>query len=152
MLSSYIMLNIVRDQQDSLLELLADDPVRPHIPREFRVGANRFVAVLRDSVPQAVVCVSLQDQVPENEQQLGSACEQPTVAVFYTIWSYESGAGTQILFDTVQWILEHVPTVQRFVTLSPKTRMADRFHRRNGARVFRENSDTVNYEYQLKAA
>jgi hypothetical protein len=30
--------------------------------------------------------------------------------------------------------------------------MADRFHRRNGARVFRENSDTVNYEYQLKAA
>lgn len=146
------MLNIVRDCQDSLLDLLKDDPVRPHIPREFRVSMNRFVAVLSGSSPLAVVCVSLQDQIPQSEQELGSTCDSPTVAVFYTIWSYESGAGTQILFDTVQWILAHVPTVERFVTLSPKTRMADRFHRRNGACVFRENPDTVNYEYQLKAA
>lgn len=152
MISTYIMLTIVQDCQDTLLELLADDPVRPHIPREFRTSTNRFVAVLQDPSPRAVVCVSLQDHIPQNEQELGSTCDWPTVAVFYTIWSYESGAGTQILFDTVQWITEHVPTVQRFVTLSPKTRMADRFHRRNGACVFRENPDTVNYEYQLKAA
>ena len=39
------------------------------------------------------------------------------------------------------------PEIQRYVTLSPKTEMAKRFHMRNGAVVFRENEDTVNYEY-----
>jgi hypothetical protein len=37
--------------------------------------------------------------------------------------------------------------IKRFVTLSPKTEMAKRFHLKNGAIVFRENEETVNYEY-----
>jgi hypothetical protein len=142
------MLTFVHDPQHTLLDLVADDPVRPHIDREFRVARNRFVAVLQDPDPQAVVCVSLQDSVPENELQLGSDCDRPTVAVFYTIWSYCSGAGTQLLFSTLEHILQQYPEIRRFVTLSPKTKMADRFHRRNGAIMLRENLDTVNYEYR----
>jgi hypothetical protein len=34
------------------------------------------------------------------------------------------------------------------VTLSPKTEMARKFHLKNGAEVFRENPDTVNYLYR----
>jgi hypothetical protein len=34
------------------------------------------------------------------------------------------------------------------VTLSPKTEMARRFHLKNGAGVYRENSTTVNYIYK----
>jgi hypothetical protein len=34
------------------------------------------------------------------------------------------------------------------VTLSPKTEMARKFHLKNGAEVFRENPDTVNYLYK----
>lgn len=146
------MLTIVTDPHSALLNLVADDPVRPHISREFRVADNRFVAVLTQDVPTAVVCVSLQNQVPHSEQELGDCLGDPVVAVFYTIWSYCPGAGTQALFDTVAWIQQHYPQIQRFVTLSPKTRMADRFHRRNGAHVFRENPDTINYEYNRKAA
>ena len=39
-------------------------------------------------------------------------------------------------------------TLKRFVTLSPKTELAKRFHLKNGAIVYRENDETVNYEYQ----
>ena len=39
------------------------------------------------------------------------------------------------------------PNITRFVTLSPKTEMAEKFHLRNGAVVFRENEETINYEY-----
>jgi hypothetical protein len=48
---------------------------------------------------------------------------------------------------TVAQIKERFPTVTRFVTLSPKTEMARRFHHKNGATTLRENSESVNYEY-----
>lgn len=113
------------------------------------MATNRFVAALVEEQPRALVCVSLQHQVPKTVGELGSDLESPTVAVFYTIWSYAAGAGGQLLFDTVSEIQRRFPQVTRFVTLSPKTTMAHRFHTRNGACMFRENSDTVNYEYQL---
>jgi hypothetical protein len=72
---------------------------------------------------------------------------EPVVAIFYTIWSYAPGAGRTLIFDAVKHIKENKPEIQRYVTLSPKTDLAKRFHLRNGAVVFRENEDTVNYEY-----
>ena len=41
-----VMLNFITDAADPLLDLVKDDPVRPEIPREFRVSDDRFVAVL----------------------------------------------------------------------------------------------------------
>jgi len=143
------MFRVITDVTDPVLDFLRDDPVRPEIPREFRVANNRFVAVLMDDQPQAMLCVSLQVLVPETVDQLGCGTESPTVAVFYTIWSYAAGAGARVLFDTVAEIQRCYPEIRRFVTLSPKTDMAHRFHTRNGACVFRINPDTVNYEYQL---
>jgi hypothetical protein len=61
-----------------------------------------------------------------------------------------SGAGAQLIFDTVDAIRKQHPSIKRFVTLSPKTQMAYKFHMRNGAMVLRENADTVNYEYLIK--
>jgi len=145
------MLHIITDVTDPILDFLRDDPVRPEIPREFRVATNRFVAALLDDQPQALVCVSLQDRVPHSVDQLGYDSNEPTVAVFYTIWSYAAGAGARLLFDTVAEIQRRHPTVTQFVTLSPKTTMAHRFHTRNGAQIFRTNSDTVNYEYTVSA-
>jgi len=55
-----------------------------------------------------------------------------------------------LLRATVAEIQKQFPSVQRFVTLSPKTEMAKRFHTKNGAGVFRENPNTVNYEYDVK--
>lgn len=142
------MLRIITDPQDPVLEFLKDDPVRPEIPREFRVTGNRFVSVLGDTVPRAVLCVSLQHDIPREVSQLGNDAPNPTTAVFYTIWSYAAGAGTRLLLATVAEILQSWPTITTLVTLSPKTDMARRFHLRNGASVYRINHDSVNYQYQ----
>lgn len=141
------MLSFVQEPTNPLLDYLKDDPVRPEIPREFRVSGKRFVSALVDDKPRAIVCVSLHDFVPETVEDLSQEPEQPTTAIFYTIWSYAPGAASDLLFQTVAQIRKLYPTVNRFVTLSPKTDMARKFHLRNGAQIFRENNDTVNYEY-----
>jgi hypothetical protein len=143
------MLRIITDITDPLLDYIKDDPVRPEISREFRVTQHRFVAALVEDRPQAMVCVSLKNVVPSSVTDLEGDCDQPTTAVFYTIWSYMAGSAANLIFDTVDAIREQFPTVTRFVTLSPKTEMAHKFHTRNGATVLRENQDTINYEYVL---
>jgi hypothetical protein len=141
------MLSFIRELTDPLLDYLKDDPVRPEISREFRVSGQRFVSALVDDQPRAMVCVSLHDFVPETVTDLSQDPAEPDTAIFYTIWSYAPGAATELLFATVDQIRELYPNVRRFITLSPKTEMARKFHLRNGAHVLRENTDTVNYEY-----
>jgi hypothetical protein len=145
------MLSFITDLTDPLLEYIKDDPVRPDIPKDFRVGPGRFVSALVDGeIPSAMVCVNLLDFVPSSVEELGKDVEDATTAVFYTIWSYAPGAGADLLFRTVAQIREQFPNVSNFVTLSPKTEMARKFHLKNGASVFRDNSDTVNYQYTVK--
>jgi hypothetical protein len=146
------MLHFIRDLSHRLLEFIKDDPVRPEIPTDYRVSNGRMVAALTDNAetesnPDAMVCVSFHDFVPENVKDLDNTTQVPTTAVFYTIWSYKSGKGQQLLFEAVKGIQEQYPSVNRFVTLSPKTNLARRFHLKNGAIIFRENIETINYEY-----
>lgn len=143
------MLTFIKDLTHALLEFIKDDPVRPEIPTDFRVSNGRMVAALtnEDQKPDAMVCVSFHDFVPENVNDLNNTTQVPTTAVFYTIWSYKAGKGQELLIEAVKGIQRDYPSVTRFVTLSPKTELARRFHLRNGAIVFRENVDTVNYEY-----
>jgi hypothetical protein len=143
------MLTCITQVDDPLLVYLKDDPVRPEIPAEFRVAVNRFVLALVEDQVRAMVCVSLQNTVPTVVEDLGSTNLDVDTAIFYTIWSYAPGAGTELLLSAVDNIRERYPAIKRFVTLSPKTEMARRFHIKNGAVVFRENADTVNYEYLI---
>jgi hypothetical protein len=69
-------------------------------------------------------------------------------AVFYTIWSYTAGAGRELIVKAQQSIREEFPGIDTYVTLSPKTEMARKFHLKNGAGIYRENSDSVNYIYK----
>lgn len=142
------MLTFIKDLTDKLLEFIKDDPVRPEIPTDFRVSNGRFVAALvNEEKPDAMVCVSFHDFVPEDINDLNTTAVVPTTAVFYTIWSYKAGKGKELLIRAVREIQQSHPSVTRFVTLSPKTEVARRFHLRNGAIVFRENLDSINYEY-----
>lgn len=140
------MLHIIQDLADPFINLLKDDPVRPSIPTAARVHDHALVFVLvEDNQPQAVTCVAFLDQVPRTEHELGSAGER--VAAFYTIWSYRSGAGRELIQQAQQYIRSNRIGIERYVTLSPKTEMARRFHLNNGARVLQDNEETVNYEY-----
>jgi hypothetical protein len=143
------MLYLIRSLEESHARCLRDDPVRPHIPLEQRLGSNRiiFAETEQDQV-QAVTCVSLIDAVPAAETDLFAETTSPTVAVFYTIWSYNRGAARQLIFEAVEYLKQTHQNINRFITLSPKTDMAYQFHTRNGAVVLRENLETVNYEYR----
>lgn len=143
------MLSLIKDSTNPLLEYIKDDPVRPDIPIEFRVSNNRFVAALIGEKLEAMVCVSLHNFIPENIDDLSKNNDELDTAIFYTIWSYRTGAAGKLIFGVVEEIRKLYPTITRFVTLSPKTEMAHKFHTRNGARVFRENLDTINYEYLI---
>lgn len=144
------MLTFITDITNPLIKFLKDDPIRPEIPAEFRVSENRFISSIVDGEdPKAIVCVSLCDFVPSSVTELAQDALIPNTAIFYTIWSYAPGAGKELLLRTVDEIKLQFPTITRFVTLSPKTELARRFHHKNGAITFRENADTVNYEYRV---
>ena len=142
------MLYQIRSLTDSFFSLLNQDPVRPHIPHTQRFGDSKDIFVLRDdeNKAKAITCVSYQPSIPTSESEL-FADGQANTAVFYTIWSYVPGAGRNLIFDAVKHIKETKPEIKRFVTLSPKTEMAKNFHHKNGAITFRENLESVNYEY-----
>lgn len=143
------MLYIINQIDDPLIEYIKDDPVRPEIPAEWRVTDNKkiFTIVDTDNKPQAIVCVAFCDNVPTRVEDLFTESKLPTNAIFYTIWSYSAGAGRSLIQQAQKYISETFTDVKRFVTLSPPTEMARKFHLRNGAVVFRENETTVNYEY-----
>lgn len=144
------MLVVVQKVDDPLCRLIQDDPVRPEIPIEFRVGAfsEIFVLTADSGEPEAVVCCAYRSSVPNGLVELAELpTEVPHVAVFYTIWSYKPGAGRKMIQQARQWIESNHREISEFVTLSPPTEMARVFHLRNGADVFRVNGDTVNYRY-----
>ena len=144
------MLHLIESLTDKFFELIYQDPVRPNVPHVDRIGANKDIFVFRDENDKvkAITCVSYQSSIPTKESELFESTETPSVAVFYTIWSYVPGAGRTLIFDAVRHIKETRPEITRFITLSPKTEMAKRFHTKNGAGVYRENDETVNYEYE----
>lgn len=144
------MIYLITDLNDPLATCLKDDPVRPHIPHEQRFGSNRQVlALTEDNNIKAVVCAKLCSKIPSTEQELlEDNTDEPDTAVFYTIWSYSPGAGQQLIREGLEKVKQERPSVKRFVTLSPPTEMAKRFHLKNGAEIFRVNNDTVNYEYK----
>jgi hypothetical protein len=143
------MFSLIKSLSDPILSYIKDDPVRPEIPVEFRVSNYRYVGALVDESPKAIVCISLHDFVPESVEDLSKDTENPTTAIFYTIWSYTPGAARDLLFMAVGELQKLFPSVTRFVTLSPKTEMARRFHLKNGAMVLKENESTINYEYVI---
>lgn len=145
------MLYLITSPQDTLIECIKDDPVRPQLTKEFRTGRNKFIATILepDNLLCSVVCVSLHDFIPQDVEDLEKQTDEPNTAIFYTIWSYKSGSGAVLLRETVNYIKQHNPKITNFITLSPKTEMAKRFHLKNGAIVFRENTNTVNYQYLM---
>jgi hypothetical protein len=143
------MLHTITTITEDLETLIKDDPVRPEIPVSRRVNQNSRIYMLKDGdQTRAVTCVKFLDIIPAAVDDLAELVGSATTAVFYTIWSYTAGAGRELIVKTQQSIKEEFPGIDTYVTLSPKTEMAKRFHLKNGAGVYRENSDTINYIYK----
>ena len=134
---------------EDLETLIKDDPVRPEIPLTDRVNVNSRMYVLKDGdKTEAVTCVKFLNSIPEAVEDMAGLVESATTAVFYTIWSYAAGAGRTLIQEAQKSIEAEFPGIDTCVTLSPKTEMARRFHLKNGAGIYRENSTTINYIYK----
>jgi hypothetical protein len=141
------MLKVITSITDPLIDLVKDDPVRPAIPTQARVHDHAEILVLiEEDRPAAVVCVAYLDQVPHTETELGKTGNN--VAAFYTIWSYAPGAGRRLIRAARLHIAQNRPMIKSYVTLSPKTEMARKFHLGNGATVLADNETTINYLYE----
>tara|TARA_A100001388_G_scaffold165611_1_gene123669 strand:- start:434 stop:856 length:423 start_codon:yes stop_codon:yes gene_type:complete len=125
---------------------MPNDPVRPHIKVDWRTSFGREVYVLDNKGDiDAVLCVAYTDEVPKSEKDMSTPGLD--VAVFYTVWSYSKGAGREIVFQALDHIKAKKPMVERYVTLSPLTQTATRFHQRNGAINIGIHKDCQNFEY-----
>ena len=140
------------DETDWGLGHCKDDPVRPHLPLAWRAQSGGEVYALQDEdtdVIRAVICVAYCDGVPITEQQLDRASRPDApVAVFYTVWSYDRGAGREMVLAAADHI-QKTKGCDRYVTLSPLTEMAERFHIRNGAHLLERGTECQNFEYVL---
>ena len=140
------MLHTITTISDDLATLIKDDPVRPEIPLSERINSNSRIYMLKDGDRTlAVTCVKFLETIPSAVDDLVILIGSATTAVFYTIWSYTAGAGRELIVEAQKSIESEFPEIQTYVTLSPKTEMARRFHLKNGARELRENTDTINY-------
>jgi hypothetical protein len=136
------------DIHDWKKNYIKDDPVRPHLDMEWRMQDGREVFGLEDEygIMKSVVCVAFTNGVAITEEELNNT-KDPDTAMFYTVWSYTKGAGRDIIFNAVDVIKRDYPHIKRFVTLSPLTEMAEKFHLRNGAVFLRKGQSCQNFEY-----
>ena len=125
-------------------KLCEDDPVRKNIPYDWRVdGPNREIFHLEE---KAVICVAHLEGIPTTEEEL-MQYGWGTFSIFYTVWSKEKGLGRKIIVDA--WnLLKSQHFDNRYITMSPKTEMAMKFHLKNGAILLQENQTTNNFEYK----
>lgn len=139
-------------------QYVLDDPVRPHLDAEYRTTQGRQMwalyqdqhaaAHLASPAALAIICVAYTNAVPKNETELHwYSSAAANTAVFYTVWSYSQGAGRSIVQTVADHILNTMPNIQRWVTLSPLTELAERFHLRNGARQHSVHDTCQIFEY-----
>lgn len=150
---------LVKLSQQDVEKYIKDDPVRPHITAEWRTQHGREVYALyedkyavehfpSDKV-RAIICVAYTNGVAIDEQYMDTHWEDANCAMFYTVWSYDRGAGREIVLRTARSIDEQRSDISRFVTLSPLTEMAEKFHIRNGAVLLDRYDQYQNFEYEI---
>ncbi|MDB4337593.1 hypothetical protein OAA09_01085 [bacterium] len=131
------------------------DPIHPGLDVDFKTTQGRGVFGLKgdDGKWKAFMCYARTTRVPQDLEELIATTDLTgTVIVPYTVWSHEKGAGRTIVNKVIEYVCSGKagPDVQRVVTLSPQTIMARKFHIRNNAKELQVNSETVNFEYEVK--
>jgi hypothetical protein len=141
---------------------VTEDPVRPELSVGFRTSYGRRILGLKDETGDtaAIICVAFTNNVPTTVEEMGlmshDAYNQSIlrgglvgrIAIAYTVWAKKKGGGKHILNEVYKkFKREH--HIDRLITLSPLTEMAEKFHIKNGAKLLRRNEDTQNFEYDI---
>ena len=155
-----------RDSRFRLIELnhidVTEDPIRSELTVEFRKSHGRKMLGLKDEEGDtaAIVCLAFTNEVPRSVEEMDLMSQDAAnqailraglvgrIAVAYTVWARKKGGGKHILNEVYKkYKGEH--HIDRLVTLSPLTEMAEKFHLKNGAKLLRQNETTQNFEYDI---
>jgi len=139
----------------------AEDPVRPELDVSFRTSNGRKIyGVKYNKEIHAVMCFAFTNKVPKNVEELDKFSQdaylQSTlrgqnvgqIAIAYTVWSKKKGGGKLIVNEVFKKI-KSSNHLNRLVTLSPLTKMATKFHCKNGAKLLQVNENSQNFEYEI---
>lgn len=145
--SRYVLENVTNDTD----YWSGKDPVRPELDDSFRTSYGREVYGLKndEGIFVSFVCVAYLDDIPSSVNELDLFVSPNSyIAVPYAVWSYERGAGREII-SQLSLLMKELLYITRVITLSPQTKMAEDFHIRNNAVKLRTNEETVNFEYYI---
>lgn len=140
-----------------------EDPVRPELDLEFRTSYGRKIYGIKDDSGEvaAIMCFAFTDKVPTSVEEMDilsrdaamqavhRAGQQGSIAIAYTVWAKQKGGGKHIV-NEVYKMIKKSSHLNRLVTLSPLTKMAERFHLKNGAKLLQINETTQNFEYDIE--
>ena len=140
-----------------------EDPVRPELDLEFRTSYGRKIYGIKDDSGEvaAIMCFAFTDKVPTSVEEMDilsrdaamqavhRAGQQGSIAIAYTVWAKQKGGGKHIVNEVYEMIKKS-SHLNRLVTLSPLTKMAERFHLKNGAKLLQINETTQNFEYDIE--
>ena len=137
------------------------DPVRPELDIKFRTSYGRKIYGLKHGEDiMAVMCFAFTNQVPKTVEEMDALSKdaamqavhragvQGSIAIAYTVWSLKKGGGKMIVKEVYKMIKKS-NHLNRLITLSPLTKMAEKFHLRNGAKLIQKNETTQNFEYTV---
>ena len=156
----------IKESKYELVELpyidVAEDPVRPELDLKFRQTYGRKILGLKDDVGEiaAIMCFAFTNEVPKTVEEMDTlsydaalqsvhrAGVQGSIAIAYTVWAKKKGGGKHMV-NEVYKMVKQSNHINRLVTLSPLTEMAERFHIKNGAKKIQVNETTQNFEYDI---
>ena len=138
-----------------------EDPVRPELDNEFRTGFGRKIyGVEYQREIHAVMCFAYTNEIPKSVDELEKLSTDAflqsamrdqkggQIAIAYTVWSKKKGGGKLIVKEVFKKIKKS-NHLNRLVTLSPLTKMATKFHSKNGAKLLQVNENSQNFEYEI---
>ena len=140
---------------------IKEDPVRPELDNTFRRSYGRKIfGVKYKGEIHAIMCFAYTNEIPKSVEELDimsqDAYLQSTlrgqnvgkIAIAYTVWSKKKGGGKLIVNEVFKKI-KSSNHLNRLVTLSPLTKMATKFHSKNGAKLLQVNENSQNFEYEI---
>jgi hypothetical protein len=138
-----------------------DDPVRPELDIVFRRSYGRKIyGVKYKKEICAIMCFGFTNEVPTTVKELDLMTRDAylksaqrdqnigQIAIAYTVWSKKKGGGKLIVKEVFKMIKKS-NHLNRLITLSPLTEMAQNFHLNNGALQLQVNEETQNFEYKI---
>ena len=150
-----------------LLELpfidVKEDPVRPELSLEFRQAYGRKIYGIKDEEGDiaAVMCFAFTHGIPTSVEEMDRLSKdaamqavhragvQGSIAIAYTVWAKKKGGGKHMV-NEVYKMIKQSNHLNRLVTLSPLTEMAEKFHIKNGAKLVGKHLTTQNFEYDIE--